>query len=127
MSKEYLIGLGLDGEKLFKNFKDTIGVLEQVEAKSGEVGKTIDEAFNKGVQASNDFDKKMQNTSKNLEAVREMGKLAGKEMAEALSGKNINTSEFEKKLSSFKDKLSSITANVDIELDDQKIRIFQQQ
>lgn len=127
MSKEYLIGLGIDGNNLFKNLKETIGVLEQVEAKSGEVGKTIDEAFDKGVQASNEFDKKMQNTSKNLEAVREMGKLAGKEMAEALSGKNINTSEFEKKLSSFKDKLSSITANVDIELDDQKIRIFQQQ
>ena len=127
MSKEYLIGLGLDGKDLFKNLKDTIGVLEQVESKSGEVGKTLDEAFDKGVQASNDFDKKMQNTSKNLEAVREMGKIAGKEMAEALSGKNINTSDFEKKLSSFKDKLASITAKVDVELDDQKIRIFQQQ
>ena len=99
MSKEYLIGLGIDGKDLFKNLKDTIGVLEQVEAKSGEVGKTLDEAFDKGVQASNDFDKKMQNTSKNLEAVREMGKIAGKERAEALSGKNINTSDIKKKLS----------------------------
>lgn len=127
MSKEYLIGLGLDGNNLFKNLKDTIGVLEQVEAKSGEVGKTMDEAFDKGVQASNEFDKKMQNTAKNLEAVREMGKLAGKEMAEAISGKNVNTSEFEKKIASFKDKLASMTSKVDIQLDDQKIRIFQQQ
>mgnify|MGYP003599270399 CR=1 FL=1 len=31
MANEYLIGLGLDGDKLFKNFKDTIAVLEQVE------------------------------------------------------------------------------------------------
>lgn len=127
MSKEYLIGLGIDGNNLFKNLKETIGILEQVESKSGEVGKTMDEAFDKGIQASNEFDKKMKNTSKNLEAIKEIGKLAGKEMAEALSGKNVNTSEFEKKLSGFKEKLSSITANVNIELDDQKIRIFQQQ
>lgn len=102
MSKEYLIGLGLDGEKLFKNFKDTIGLLEQVEAKSGEVGNAMDSAFDKGVQASNEFDKKMQNTSKNLEVVREMGKLAGKEMADALSGKNINSSDFTRKINDFK-------------------------
>ena len=125
--KEYLIGLGIDGDKLFKNFKDTLNFLEQVESQSGEAGKAIDDAFGKGSKATEEFDAKLKTTSKNLETVRELGKIAGKGMADALSGKNINTSDFEKKLSSFKDKLASITAKVDIELDDQKIRIFQQQ
>ena len=125
--KEYLIGLGIEGDKLFKNFKDTLNFLEQVESQSGETGKAIDDAFGKGSKATEEFDAKLKTTSKNLETVRELGKIAGKEMADALSGKNINTSDFEKKLSSFKDKLASITAKVDIELDDQKIRIFQQQ
>lgn len=127
MANEYLIGLGLDGDKLFKNFKDTIAVLEQVEAKSGEVGNSMNTAFEKGVQASNEFDKKLQNTSKHLEAIKEMGKMAGKELADAMSGKGINSSEFEKKISSFKEKLSSMTAKVDVKLDDEKIRIFQKQ
>ena len=124
---EYIIPIGIDGNNLQKGLKETIGVLEQVEAKSGEVGKTIDDAFQRGSRASEQFDDKMKSTSKNLEAIREMGKLAGKELADALSAKNINSSEFEKKLDGFKQKLSSLTSKVDIQLDDAKIKIFQKQ
>ena len=124
---EYIIPIGIDGNNLQKGLKETIGVLEQVEAKSGEVGKTIDEAFQRGSRASEQFDDKMKSTSKNLEAIREMGKLAGKELADALSAKNINSSDFEKKLDGFKQKLSSLTSKVDIQLDDAKIKIFQKQ
>ena len=125
--KEYLIGLGIDGEKLFKNFKETIGLLEQVEEKSGEVGKTMEKSFNEGAKASEELEKKMKTTSKNLEAIRELGKIAGKELAESLSGKNINVSEFEKKMNSFKDKLSELTGKVDIEISDEKLLIFQRE
>ena len=124
---EYIIPIGIDGNNLQKGLKETIGVLEQVEAKSGEVGKTIDEAFQRGSRASEQFDDKMKSTSKNLEAIREMGKLAGKELADALSAKNINSSDFEKKLDGFKQKLSSLTSKVDVQLDDAKIKIFQKQ
>ena len=124
---EYILPIGIDGNNLQKGLKETIGVLEQVEAKSGEVGKTIDEAFQRGSRASEQFDDKMKSTSKNIEAIREMGKLAGKELADALSAKNINSSDFEKKLDGFKQKLSSLTSKVDIQLDDAKIKIFQKQ
>ena len=124
---EYIIPIGIDGNNLQKGLKETIGVLEQVEAKSGEVGKTIDDAFQRGSRASEQFDDKMKSTSKNLEAIREMGKLAGKELADALSAKNINSSDFEKKLDGFKQKLSSLTSKVDVQLDDAKIKIFQKQ
>ena len=49
---EYIIPIGIDGNNLQNGLKETIGVLEQVEAKSGEVGKTIDEAFQRGSRAS---------------------------------------------------------------------------
>ena len=110
--KEYIIPIGIDGNDLQKGLKETIGVLEQVEAKSGEVGKTIDDAFQRGSRASEQFDDKMKSTSKNLEAIREMGKLAGKELADALSAKNINSSDFEKKLDGFKQKLSTSKTKV---------------
>lgn len=125
--KEYLISLGLDGEKLFKNFKETIGILEQVEAKSGEVGKVMDEAFNKGSKASEEFENKVKTTSKSVETVRELGKAAGKDLAEALSGKNANTGDFDKKMEAFKKKLSDVTGKVDIQVSDEKLVIFQRQ
>lgn len=125
--KEYLISLGLDGEKLFKNFKETIGILEQVEAKSGEVGKTMDEAFNKGAKASEDFENKVKPVTKNLETIRDLGKAAGKDLAEALSGKGVNPADFDKKMNDFKKKLSDITGKVDVQISDEKLVIFQRQ
>ena len=68
---EYIIPIGIDGNNLHKGLKETIGVLEQVEAKSGEVGKTIDEAFQRGSRASEQFDDKMKSTSKNLKLYRD--------------------------------------------------------
>ena len=44
-----------------------------------------------------------------------------------MRAKNINSSDFEKKLDGFKQKLSSLTSKVDIQLDDAKIKIFQKQ
>lgn len=125
--KEYLISLGLDGDKLFKNFKETIGILEQIQSASGEVGKVMDEAFNKGSKASEEFDNKVKPAAKNLETIRDLGKAAGKELADAMSAKNTNPSDFEKKMENFKKKISDITGNVDVQISDEKLVIFQRQ
>jgi hypothetical protein len=107
--KEYNISLGLDGDKLFKNFKETIGLLEKIEASSGEVGKTMDEAFSKGTKASEEFESKIKTTSKNIESIKEVGKIAGKDIGDALSGKSANSSDFTKKIETFKKGISEIS------------------
>ena len=123
--KEYIIPIGVDSSNLGKGLSETIGVLEQIESKSGEVGKTIQENFNKGAKSGEDFDAKLKPVSKNLDAIREVGKRMGKELADAF--KSGNATEMEAKVNSLKQKLSEITAKVDVKLDDQKIRIFEKE
>ena len=125
MSKEYIIPLGVDGTTLAKGVSEMANSLESLEEKGGQVGKTINESFNQGAKASKELDNAIKSNAKNLDAIRDAGKLAGKELAEAFSSGD--TSAMESKIDAFKQKLSSITANIDINLDDDKLRIFEQE
>lgn len=125
MSKEYIIPLGVDGTTLAKGVSEMANSLESLEEKGGQVGKTINESFNQGAKASKDLDNAIKSNAKNLEVMRDAGRIAGKELAEAFNSGD--TSDMEAKIESFKSKLAGITANIDIELDDDKIRIFEQE
>lgn len=125
MAQEYIIPLGVDGSNIAKGVQEMTLVMEKLEEKGGEVGKALDEGFQKGTKASENLDKSIKNNAKNLETIKEAGKLAGKELAEAF--KSGNTSDIEKKIENFKQKLGNITAKVDIKLDDDKIRIFERE
>ena len=125
MAQEYIIPLGVDGSNIAKGVQEMTLVMEKLEEKGGEVGKALDEGFQKGTKASENLDKSIKNNAKNLETIKEAGKLAGKELAEAF--KSGNTSDMEKKIENFKEKLGNITAKVDIKLDDDKIRIFEKE
>ena len=124
MANEYLIPIGFDF-KGQEELSSTISTMEKLSAKGGEVGRSIEEGLQKGAKASEDFDRKMKPAIKNLESIQEMGRLAGKGLADAF--KSGDTSAFEKKINSFKDKLNSISAKVNIELPDDKVRIFEKQ
>ena len=125
MAQEYIIPLGVDGSNIAKGVQEMTLVMEKLEEKGGDVGKALDEGFQKGTKASENLDKSIKNNAKNLETIREAGKVAGKELAEAF--KSGNTSDMEKKIENFKEKLGNITAKVDIKLDDDKIRIFEKE
>ena len=125
MSKEYIIPLGVDGTTLAKGVSEMANSLESLEEKGGQVGKTINESFNQGAKASKELDNAIKSNAKNLDTMRDAGRLAGKELAEAFNSGD--TSDMEAKIENFKSKLAGITANIDIELDDDKIRIFEQE
>lgn len=125
MAQEYIIPLGVDGSNIAKGVQEMTLVMEKLEEKGGDVGKALDEGFQKGTKASENLDKSIKSNAKNLETIREAGKVAGKELAEAF--KSGNTSDMEKKIENFKEKLGNITAKVDIKLDDDKIRIFEKE
>ena len=125
MSKEYIIPLGVDGTTLAKGVSEMANSLESLEEKGGQVGKTINESFNQGAKASKELDNAIKSNAKNLDTMRDAGRLAGKELAEAFNSGD--TASMEAKIENFKNKLSNITANIDITLDDDKLRIFEQE
>ena len=125
MSKEYIIPLGVDGTTLAKGVSEMANSLESLEEKGGQVGKTINESFNQGAKASKELDNAIKSNAKNLDTMRDAGRLAGKELAEAFNSGD--TKSMEAKIENFKNKLSNITANIDITLDDDKLRIFEQE
>lgn len=122
MANEYLIPVGFDF-KGQSDLRQAIEVLESVEAKGGEVGKTMTEEFGKGAKAVEEFDKKVKPIVKNIEAVRDASKVAGKEVSEAFNDDKV--SSFEKTIERFKENMTKITANVDIDIPDDKLRIYE--
>lgn len=124
MANDYLIPIGIDF-KGQQSLNETIARLEVLEKKGGDVGKTVAEGFAKGTKAVEDFDSKMKPVGKNIESIAEAGKMVNKELEDAF--KNDEITDFEAKIEKFKEKLASISANVSIELPDDKIRLYEQE
>lgn len=123
---EYFLEIGLDGNKSFKGLKDTIDVMELIDSKAGEVGKSMETAFEKGSKATENFEKKLINTSDNIEAVKEASILAGKSI-ETMFDKGVNTSKVLSQVNDFKKKLKEIDTNkkIGIAIDPKSMSDFQ--
>lgn len=122
MANEYLIPIGLDF-KGQESLNETIEKLEVLEKKGGDVGKTITQEFSKGTKAVEDFDKKIKPVGKNIESIAEAGKLVKNELEKAFQSDQI--SDFDAKIEKFKARLASISANIDIDIPDDKIRLYE--
>lgn len=122
--KEYLIPIGLDF-KGKEGLVDTISTLEELKSKGGEVGRSLDEGLSKGVKASDQLEKELKSNSDNLKEIREMAKLAGKGFAESFKSGDIK--KMEKELAKFRKTAENLTANVELNIDEKKLEIFQRQ
>lgn len=114
--KEYIIPIGVDGEQLIKPLDDAISKMEQVENKAKEAGKEISEGFGKGAAAATDIERKLKPIEKGLDVISAAGKAAGIDVAEALSGKKIDTASLGRAVADFKKKLEGLKT-------DQKINV----
>ena len=124
---KYTVPLGVDSENLINPLNDTIDTLEKVERSAKEAGKELQEGFNKGSKAADSLEDKIKPIQKGLEAVKTLGKQAGKELADAFNERNIDPSKLEKAVAGFQNKLSSLTAKVDIQIDASKLSVFEKQ
>lgn len=127
MSTKYTIPLGVDATTLINPLDETISTLKSVQSGAKDAGKELQDGFSKGSKAADTFEDKIKPIQKGLEAVKTLGKQAGKELADAFNERNIDPSKLDKAVAGFQNKLSSLTAKVDIQLDASKLSVFEKQ
>lgn len=115
MAGEYIIPLGIDGEKVTAGLNDIVVGIDKVEGKAGEAGKTIEDAFGRGAKAADALDNSLKPTSKSMDGLREMAGKTAKELNETFNIKDSST--FANKIQSFKKQLADVTGKKTIGLE----------
>ena len=125
--KDYIIPLGVDATNVVNPMNEVIETMVKTESVSRETGKTLQDSFNKAAKPIKEVDDALKPIQKDLSAIIDMGKKAGKELADAFNEKNADPAKLEKALGGFLDKLGTMTAKVDIQIDDDKLAVFEKQ
>lgn len=125
--KDYIIPLGVDAANVVNPMNEVIETMVKTESVSRETGKTLQDSFNKAAKPIKEVDDALKPIQKDLSAIIDMGKKAGKELADAFNEKNADPAKLEKALGGFLDKLGTMTAKVDIQIDDDKLAVFEKQ
>ena len=125
--KDYIIPLGVDAANVVNPMNEVIETMEKTEAISRETGKALQDSFNKAKKPIKEVDDALKPLNKDLTAVIDLGKKAGKELADAFNAKNADPAKLEKALGGFLGKLGGMTAKIDIQVDDAKLAVFEKQ
>ena len=121
MANEYLVPLGVDAKNLMEGLNETLSVLDEVDGKAADTGKTIEDAFGKGAKAADQLDNSLAPAVKSLDQVRNAGQQMGKELAEVFAMKGTGR-EFEQAIGKFKKQLTDLSKNkINIDVNDQKL------
>lgn len=128
MNNKFVLPIGIDGENLINPLNAGIDTLEKMQAASKETGTALNDAFNKGASAIDKVEDKLKPITKDLNAIKTLGKQVGKEMAEAFSDKNIDPSKLDKAVEMFKSRLASIQkVEITVDIDNAKMQYFERQ
>lgn len=125
--KNYMLPLGVDASKIVNPLQEAVGLIDKVGDVSQQAGKTFTGAFADGVRVLEKVDEKLKPIERDLEAVRTLGKQAGKELADAFNDRNINPDKFAKAIDGFKKKLQDLGGKIDLKLDDAKLKVYEKQ
>lgn len=116
--EKYTIPVGLDLSPVNKDIAETLGALDQVESKSKEAGKAMEESFGKGAKEAEKFEDKLDKFNVGLENVKETTKDVARELGKAFdiskSGK-----DFAQQVGAMKKRLQEVTEKqkIGIEID----------
>lgn len=124
MPGEYIVSLGIDGEKISSGLDVVISGIDKVESKAGDAGKSIEEAFGKGAKAVDAMDDMLKPTAKNLESIAAAGRQVGKDLNDSL--KSSNMKGIDDGIAKIRAKLEGIGKNVKFDIDATKLKIFEQ-
>ena len=128
MADKFVLPIGIDGENLINPLNNGIETLEKMQAASKDTGRALNDAFNQGASAIDKVEDKLKPITKDLEAVKALGKQVGKELASAFSDKNVDPSKLDKAVASFKERLASIQkVEINVDADPKKMQAFEKQ
>lgn len=128
MADKFVLPIGIDGENLINPLNTSIDTLEKMQTTSKDTGRALNDAFNQGATAIDKVEDKLKPITKDLEAVKTLGKQVGKELAAAFSDKNIDASKLDKAVASFKERLASIQkVEINVDADPAKMQAFERQ
>lgn len=125
--KNYIIPIGIDAESVLNPLSKTIDKMEQVSATAKEAGKVVEQSFTDAGKGATAIEEKLKPITKGLDAVKVLGKQAGKELADAFADRNINPSRMEKAIDAFKSKLEGMSKVIDINISDEQLLIAEKQ
>lgn len=125
---KFVLPIGIDGETLITPLNASIDTLEKLQNSSKDTGKALNDAFTQGATAIDKVDDKLKPITKDLNAIKVLGKQVGKEMAEAFSSSNLDPEKLNAAVESFKQKLTSIQkVEINVDADPAKLAVFEQQ
>ena len=122
---DFLLRVGIDSTNIKNPLSETIEILHKVESTAKETGKGVTDAFTQSGSSIDKVEQKLKPLTKDLEALKILGKQAGKELADAFKSGNVEL--LEKKVVEFQKKLSGMSAKLDIEIDATALGIFEKQ
>lgn len=114
---KYVLPIGMDATTLVEPLNKGIAALEEMQTKSKETGKNLNEAFSQGAAAVDKIEQKIKPVNKAIENASVLGKQMGKELFDAFSAKNIDPSKIEKVVASFKKSLADLSTKNKIGID----------
>lgn len=124
--KNYMLPLGVDADKIINPLTEAMGLIDKVGDISAASGKVMSAAFTEAGKPLDKINDKLKPVERSLDAVRLMGRQAGKELADAFNDRKVNPANFEKAIDGFRSKLASLD-NLQIKLPDDKMQVFEQQ
>ena len=124
---DFILPIGIDAANVINPLNETISTMERVENTAKETGKSLNDAFAQGGRAAENIEEKLKPITKDLEAIKVLGKQAGKELAEAFNSRNVDPSKLDKAVAGFKEKLNGLSGKINIDIDDAKLKVFEKQ
>lgn len=110
MANEYLIPFGVDASKFFDGLNSIDKGTDATAANVEEATKQMQKGFNDAATAGDKLGSTMSVDAEKAAALRDQAKTLGKELGDALNGKNV-TGDFEKRLQKFNDLLVKFSNN----------------
>lgn len=123
MPGEYIVPLGIDGDKVTAGLFEVEKSVDKFETKVTETGRSIEEAFGKGAKAADAMDDSLKPTTKSLEQIRSASKQTGEELAKALNIRDAGKG-FADQITNVKNQLKTLTEKnkIGIEVDKQAVK-----
>ena len=124
---DFILPIGIDAANVINPLNETISTMERVENTAKETGKSLNDEFAQGGRAAENIEEKLKPITKDLEAIKVLGKQAGKELAEAFNSRNVDPSKLDKAVAGFKEKLNGLSGKINVDIDDAKLKVFEKQ